>query len=78
MIVDSVDDDGTGNIEFPEFLGILKKGNNTKDETTKGEDLTAAIYNFFTDLTSGKMKIEGKNNIPFSLFVTTMRRRKIL
>ena len=64
-------------IEFSEFLGILQKGNNSKEETTKDDDLSGAIYNFFTDLTSGKMKIDGKD-IPFSLFITTMRRRKIL
>ena len=64
-------------IEFPEFLGILKKGNNSKEESN-AEDLTGPIYNFFTDLTSGKMKIDGKDNIPFSLFISTLRRRKIL
>jgi len=64
-------------IEFPEFLGILRKGNNSKDSASSEEDLTGAIYNFFTDLTSGKMKIDGKD-MPFSLFVSAMRRRKIL
>jgi len=64
-------------IEFPEFLGILRKGNNCKDSASSKEDLTGAIYNFFTDLTSGKMKIDDKD-MPFSLFVSAMRRRKIL
>ena len=42
------------------------------------DDGTGAIYQFFKDLTSGNMKIEDNSNIPFSLFITTQRRRKIL
>lgn len=42
-----------------------------------GEGL-GAIYQFFKDLTTGKMQIDGKENIPFSLFISTMRRRKII
>jgi len=31
-MVDEVDDDGSGNIEFPEFLGIIKGGDGDDDE----------------------------------------------
>ena len=74
-IVESVDDDGSEMIEFPEFLGIIKGGSNSKGGAK--DDGTAAIYLFFKDLTSGNMKIDGKN-IPFSLFITSQRRRKIM
>ena len=33
---------------------------------------------FFKDLTSGKMRQQGNENIPFSLFISLQRRRKIM
>jgi len=71
-----VDDDGSGMLEFPEFLSIIKGGSNSNDSAS--DDDSGAIYQFFKGLTSGEMKIEGNSNIPFSLFITSMRRRKIL
>jgi hypothetical protein len=71
-----VDDDGSGMLEFPEFLSIIKGGSNSNDDA--GDNGSGAIYQFFKDLTSGSMKIDGNSNIPFSLFITSMRRRKIL
>ena len=73
-IMSSVDEDGE--IEFPEFLGIIK-GGSSANEGVK-DDGTTAIYLFFKDLTSGKMNIDGNDNIPFSLFISAQRRRKIL
>jgi len=70
----SVDDDGE--IEFPEFLGIIKGGSSAKEGVK--DDGTTAIYLFFKDLSSGKMNIDGNEHIPFSLFITSQRRRKIL
>ena len=64
-----VDDDGSEMIEFQEFLSIIKGGSNAKEGAK--DDGTGAIYNFFKDLTSGKMKIDGNENIPFSLFIST-------
>ena len=71
-----VDDDGSEMIEFQEFLGIIKGGSNAKEGAK--DDGTGAIYHFFKDLTGGKMKIDGNEHIPFSLFISSQRRRKIL
>ena len=50
-LVDLVDEDGSGMIEFNEFLDIIQnKGNDSK---------ASIITNFFQDLTSGKFKTEG-------------------
>lgn len=70
-------------IEFAEFLTIIKGGSKSKDthESKSASDqnnATGAIYQFFKDLTSGKMKVEGNENIPFSLFISSMRRKKIM
>ena len=71
-----VDDDGSEMIEFQEFLSIIKGGSNKKEGAQ--DDGTGAIYEFFKDLTSGTMQIDGNENIPFSLFISSCRRRKIL
>jgi hypothetical protein len=39
---------------------------------------TGAIYQFFKKLTSGQLKLEENPYIPFSLFISSYRRRKIL
>lgn len=62
-MIDSVDDDGSGQIEFEEFLSIIK-GSNASDKTAK-------INKFFKDMTTGKLASEG---ISFSMFVNKMRR----
>ncbi|CDW82832.1 ef hand family protein [Stylonychia lemnae] len=75
-IVDLVDEDGSSMIEFGEFLSIIKGGSNAKE----GNDVsgTGAIYQFFKKLTSGQLKLEENPNIPFQLFISGYRRRKIL
>jgi Ca2+-binding EF-hand superfamily protein len=50
LLVDLVDKDHSGMIEFGEFLSIIK---NNDDERT------AAINKFFKELTSGKYNKEG-------------------
>ena len=35
------------------------------------DDGTGAIYHFFKDLVNGKMKIDGNEHIPFSLFISS-------
>ena len=65
-------------LEFEEFLGIIKGGKEGGGGESTSDDGTGAIYNFFKDLTGGKMKIDGNEHIPFSLFITCQRRRKIL
>ena len=89
-IVQMVDDDGSEMIEFAEFLGIIKKGGSKskkdapvqevkkKDDKISEDEGLGAIYQFFKDLTQGKMQIDGNENIPFSLFISTCRRRKII
>ena len=62
-MIDSVDDDGSGMIEFPEFLGIIKNSD--------GNDKTAKINKFFKDMTSGKLAGE---DLSFNLLVQKMRR----
>jgi centrin-1 len=64
-------------LEFPEFLSIIKGGSGGASYGAD-DDGSGAIYQFFKDLTDDKMEIDGNSNIPFSLFITSMRRRKIL
>ena len=73
-----VDKDGSGKIEFDEFLDIIK--------STDGGDKSSKMYNFFKgeviiliyennlrlDMVSGNLK--GSDNLPFSLLVCKMRR----
>lgn len=72
----AVDDDKSEQIEFVEFLKIIRGGNKSKGGGM--DDSTKAIYEFFKELTSGKLKIEGNKNVPFSLFVSAHRRRMII
>lgn len=44
-MIDLVDEDGSGMIEFTEFLGIIKNSD--------GSEKTAKINKFFKDMTSG-------------------------
>lgn len=62
-MIDSVDDDGSGMIEFPEFLGIIKNSD--------GNSKTEKINQFFKDMTSGKLAGEG---LSFNLLVQKLRR----
>jgi hypothetical protein len=68
-IVDSVDEDGSGQIEFDEFLSIIK----SKHGSNSG------IVDFFKDLTDGKLA-GGKisNKLPFLHVISTIRRQKML
>lgn len=59
-IVEEVDDDGTGKIEFDEFLAIIKNGNSS---TKGGSERMVKIYNFFKSLTTGKFNTDGKELI---------------
>jgi hypothetical protein len=62
-----VDDDGSGQIEFPEFLMIIK--GNDEDEKTQ------AITQFFKALSQGKF---GQDPIMFTTFVNIMRRKYLI
>lgn len=62
-MIRDVDDDGSGFIEFPEFLQIIKNAD--------GNEKLAVINKFFKELTSGKL---GGKNISFPVLVQNMRR----
>ena len=66
-MVDQVDDDGSGEIEFPEFLRII---NGSEDAGGAGE-----IGTFFKKLTAGEI---GSKDISFSLFVQRSRRAHLM
>ena len=66
-LIDLVDEDGSGEIEFNEFLSILK--NNSGGEQSR------AIKVFFEGLAQGKF---GSTEIPFSNYVLEQRRRSII
>ena len=82
-ILDEVDDDGTGEIEFKEFLDIIKgkekpgsTGGNNKVNKNK-------IIDFFKDMIKGNIGEKmgaGKisRDLPFPLIISTVRRKKLL
>lgn len=61
-MISLVDEDGSGQIEFGEFLGILQ---NQSDERT------LKINKFFKDMAGGHL---GSEDLPFNLLVQKMRR----
>ena len=87
-----MDQDGSGEIEFNEFVDIIKCGRKqakfeemhrkTKEsKVLKGqppETNTAAIYTFFKNLTNGDLMSKEKANMPFSLFISAHRRQMII
>ena len=77
-IVELVDEDGSAKIEFGEFLSIIKGGSAAAKDSKVVDNGTGAIYDFFKKLTSGKFKIKENANMPFQLFISSFRRKKIL
>jgi hypothetical protein len=99
-IVAMVDEDGSQQIEFDEFLSIIKGGNTKTSGSQKEESVPSptkkkqteivaapketvsgsqAIFDFFKKLTSGELKVDSEDKIiPFSIFISTYRRKKIL
>lgn len=57
-MIDLVDEDGSGMIEFTEFLDIIKNSD--------GSEKTAKINKFFKDMTSGQLR---QNDLSFNLLV---------
>ena len=66
-MIDLVDEDGSGMIEFTEFLGIIKNSD--------GSEKTAKINKFFKDMTSGQFS---KNDLSFNLLVQKLRREYLM
>ena len=86
-LIDAVDDDGSGTIEFKEFLNVVKG--------TDGDEKSQKIYEFFkskelfsfsntldmTKPSEKKSKISASSNqelLPFNLKVCIQRRKKLL
>ena len=72
-----VDEDGSEMIEFDEFLQIIK-GGSAANKGPGCDSGTGAIYNFFKNLTTGKLQHNDEQELPFSLFISSKRRRKLL
>ena len=62
----AVDEDGSGNIEFPEFLDIVKNKN--------GNEKTKVITEFFQALTNGQFSTK---DIAFPNYVLELRRKHL-
>ena len=63
LMVDEIDKDGSGQIEFDEFLLLLKN--------TSTSENTAKIKQFFVDLANGNMLTDG---VSFNTIVQQIRR----
>ena len=66
-MIETVDEDGSGLIEFDEFLMIIKNS----DASSKN----AKINKFFKDMSSGKL---GGKDLDFSVFVNGIKRKYML
>ena len=67
QMIDLVDEDGSGMIEFNEFLSIIQdSGENEK---------TQQIRDFFKDLAQGNL---GTKDVSFPLFVCKTRRKHLM
>lgn len=63
-MMDSVDVDGSGQLEFDEFLLIIKAGADKSGGTVS--DQTSKINKFFKDLSSGNI---GNKDLSFNIIV---------
>jgi len=66
-MIDAVDEDGSGLIEFEEFLDII--------QTNDISESSAKIKEFFKNMSQGKL---GDKNLSFSINVQDIRRRKMM
>lgn len=66
-MIDLVDEDGSGMIEFNEFLTIIRNSGEN--------DKTKVITDFFKDLVNGKF---GNQDMSFPMFVCKQRRKHLL
>ena len=69
-LVLDVDLDGSGEIEFPEFLGIVRQKPNQEEER-QGSEMTG----FFKKLTTGEI---GSRDLSFSMFVANEKRKDLM
>ena len=66
-MIDEIDDDGSGEIEFKEFLLILKS-------SSKGINDTTQIKQFFKDLAGDKI---GQDDLSFNMVYANIRRENM-
>ena len=66
-MIEEVDEDGSGQIEFDEFLLIIKNS----DASSKN----AKINKFFKDMSMGKL---GGKDLNFSVFVNNIKRKYMI
>jgi len=64
-MIDLVDDDGSGCIEFKEFLSIIEM-NDSSGGNSALKEKTAKINQFFKDMSNGKF---GSKGLSFNLIV---------
>ena len=64
-----VDDDGSGQIEFAEFLGII---NNSAADASEG---VAGVNQFFKDMVNGTL---GSKDLSFNIIVQNIRRKYMI
>ena len=67
-MIDEVDEDGSGQVEFDEFLMIIK---NSSDSNSKSSKITQ----FFKDLSNGKL---GSKDLNFGVMVNNIKRKHML
>lgn len=67
-MVDEVDEDGSGMIEFDEFLLIIKNSNGSNDKTAK-------INKFFKDMSNNVL---GSKDLSFNIIVQNIRRQYMM
>ena len=65
-MINEVDEDGSGEIEFDEFLLIIKNSN-TKNKSSK-------INKFFKDMTNNTLGFKGSDSLSFTMVVQGIRR----
>ena len=71
-MIKQVDVDGSGQIEFDEFLLIIK---NNRHKTKGGNE---GIAQFFKDLTSGNLDDKGNKNLSFGMLVQNIKRSSLM
>lgn len=76
-LIDTVDEDGNGEIEFEEFLLIMKAIKGSGGNVDEGK---ASLYQFFQDMIEGNFSKRGEMNsdVPFMLNFSQYRRRRII
>ena len=76
-MIDTVDEDKSGEIEFAEFLQIIEMSDaNEKpdSEKTTQEIKSAVINQFFKDMSNGTGNFKASKDLSFNLIVQKIRR----